>query len=259
MKELRSVDPTSDRPVYKQIGDILRDAIVSGGLAPGDQLPSEAELVDRFGVSNGTARKSLGLLRGEGLIVAEHGRGVFVRQRPRVRRLAYDRFSRKHREAGKAAYIAESEAEQVTPSVEVYYVGPERATADVAQRLGLKTGTKVLARKRRYLSDDRPTELADSFIPWDLAEGTPMTEVNPGPGGIYARLEESGHRLDHFTEEVTSRMPTPDETRALRLSAGTPVFGLVRVAYDGDGRAVEVCDTVMSSDEFVLSYRLPAN
>jgi GntR family transcriptional regulator len=54
-------------------------------------------------------------------------------------------------------------------------------------------------------------------------------------------------------------MPTPDETRALRLAAGTPVFGLVRVAYDVDGRAVEVCDTVMSSDEFVLSYQLPAD
>lgn len=258
MKELRSVDPTSDRPVYKQIADILRDAIVSEDLAPGDQLPSEAELVDRFGVSNGTARKSLGLLRGEGLIVAEHGRGVFVRQRPKVRRLAYDRFSRSHRDAGKAAYIAEAEAERVTPSVEVYYVGPEQATDSIADRLSVEPGAKVLARKRRYLSDGRPTELADSFLPWDLAGGTPMTEVNPGPGGIYARLEESGHRLDHFTEEVTARMPTPDETRALRLSAGTPVFGLIRVAYDVGGRAVEVCDTVMSSDEFVLSYRLPA-
>jgi len=259
MKELRSVDPTSDRPVYKQIADILRDAVVSGDLAPGDQLPSEADLMERFGVSNGTARKSLGLLRGEGLTVAEHGRGVFVRQRPKVRRLAYDRFSRSHRDAGKAAYIAESEAEQVTPSVEVYYVGPEQATAAVAQRLGIDPGSKVLARKRRYLSNGRPTEVADSFIPWEFAEGTAMVQVNPGPGGIYARLEESGHRLDHFTEEVTSRMPTPDEARALRLSAGTPVFGLVRVAYDTEDRAVEVCDTVMSSDEFVLSYRLPAD
>jgi GntR family transcriptional regulator len=259
VKELRSVDPTSDRPVYKQIADILRDAVVTGELAPGDQLPSESELVERFDVSNGTIRKALGLLRGEGLIVAEHGRGVFVRQRPKVRRLAYDRFARAHREAGKAAYLAEAEAEGVAPGVEVYYVGPEKATARVAELLGVKVGTKVLARKRRYLSDGRPTELADSFIPWSMAEGSPMVEVNPGPGGIYARLEELGHRLDHFTEEVTARMPTPDEARALRLSAGTPVFGLVRVAHDGEGLAVEVCDTVMSSDEYVLSYRLPAD
>jgi GntR family transcriptional regulator len=259
VKELRSVDPTSDRPVYKQIADILRDAVVGGELAPGDQLPSESELVDRFGVSNGTIRKSLGLLRGEGLVVAEHGRGVYVRTRPKVRRLAYDRFSRSHRQAGKAAYLVEAEAEGVTPDVEVYYVGPENATSEVAERLGVKPGVKLLARKRRYLSDGRPTELAESFIPWALAEGTAMVEVNTGPGGIYARLEDRGHRLDHYTEDVTSRMPTPDEARALRLSAGTPVFRLVRVAYTTEGLAVEVCDTVMSSDEYVLSYRLPAD
>src|SRR5918912_813495 len=108
---LRPVDPTSDRPVYKQIADQLRAAIESGELAPGARLPSEAELMSRYDVAQGTVRQALSLLRGEGLVIAQQGRGVFVRERPRLRRLASDRFSRKHREAGKAAYIAESETE----------------------------------------------------------------------------------------------------------------------------------------------------
>jgi GntR family transcriptional regulator len=53
-------------------------------------------------------------------------------------------------------------------------------------------------------------------------------------------------------------MPMPDETHALRLSPGVPVFHLVRTAYDTEGRAVEVCDTVMAADSYVLSYSLPA-
>jgi GntR family transcriptional regulator len=53
-------------------------------------------------------------------------------------------------------------------------------------------------------------------------------------------------------------MPSPDEVRSLRLAAGAPVFGLVRTAYDEAGRAVEVCDTVVAADRFVLSYELPA-
>lgn len=256
---LGGIDPTSDRPVYRQIAAALRDAIECGELGPGDRLPSESELMRRFGVAQGTVRHALALLRGEGIVVAEHGRGVYVRTRPRLRRRAYDRFTRKHREAGKAAYMAESEAEDVKPRVEVYFVGPAEADAEIAQRLGVKTGSKVLRRSRRYFSDEQPTELATSYIPWELAKDTAMVEENPGPGGVYARIEEAGHRLDHFEEEITARMPTPEEARALRLAAGSPVLTLLRTAYDTDGQVVEVCDTVMSADMYLLHYRLPAD
>ena len=54
-------------------------------------------------------------------------------------------------------------------------------------------------------------------------------------------------------------MPTPEEARALKLGSGVPVFRLVRTAYDLDGRAVEVCDTIMAADAYLLSYELPAH
>ncbi len=54
-------------------------------------------------------------------------------------------------------------------------------------------------------------------------------------------------------------MPVPDEARALLLAPGVPVFHLVRTAYDTDDRPVEVCDTVMAADAYVLSYQLPAH
>jgi GntR family transcriptional regulator len=54
-------------------------------------------------------------------------------------------------------------------------------------------------------------------------------------------------------------MPTPDEARVLALPPGVPVFRLVRTAFDADGRAVEVCDTIMASDAYLLAYDLPAH
>ena len=102
-------------------------------------------------------------------------------------------------------------------------------------------------------------EAAVSYIPADLAEGTPISQPNPWPGGIYARLEDQGHPLERFAEEVCARMPTPDEATHLGLPPGVPVFRLVRTAYDLNGRAVEVCDTVMSGDAYVLAYELPAH
>jgi GntR family transcriptional regulator len=53
-------------------------------------------------------------------------------------------------------------------------------------------------------------------------------------------------------------MPLPEEVRVLHLSPGVPVFVLVRTAFDTEGTAVEVCDTVMAADQYVLSYELPA-
>jgi GntR family transcriptional regulator len=101
--------------------------------------------------------------------------------------------------------------------------------------------------------------MASSFLPWSIVRGTPITEFDPGPGGIYARLEDLGFKFKHFSEEVTSRMPVPEETAALRLASGIPVFNLVRTAYDTEEQALEVCDTVMAADAYVLAYDLPAN
>ncbi|WP_432015003.1 GntR family transcriptional regulator [Streptomyces sp. HD1123-B1] len=251
------LDPTSDRAVFRQIADALREAIDKGRFREGDKLPSETELVDHFGVSRMTVRNSLSLLQQEGLVVSEHGKGVFVRPRPPVRRLASDRFARRHREQGKSAFTVEAEAAGSRPEVDGLEVKEERPSPDISARLG--SPRKVLARRRRYLLDGRPVEFATSYLPLDLARNTPIAQPNPGPGGIYARLEEMGHRLDHFDEEIRARMPSPQEVRTLQLASGVPVIHLVRTAYDSEGRAVEVCDTVMAADAYVLAYQLPAN
>ncbi|WKX71088.1 GntR family transcriptional regulator [Streptomyces sp. XD-27] len=251
------LDPTSDRAVFRQIADALREAIDKGRFREGDKLPSETELVDHFGVSRMTVRNSLSLLQQEGLVVSEHGKGVFVRPRPPVRRLASDRFARRHREQGKSAFTVEAEAAGSRPEVDGLEVKEEGPSPDISARLG--SPRKVLARRRRYLLDGRPVEFATSYLPLDLARNTPIAQPNPGPGGIYARLEEIGHRLDHFDEEIRARMPSPQEVRTLQLASGVPVIHLVRTAYDSEGRAVEVCDTVMAADAYVLAYQLPAN
>ena len=253
-----SIDPSSDRAVYKQIADHLRAAIGRERLHEGEQLPSEAQLMSHYGVARMTARNALRLLQDEGLITAEHGRGVYVRTRPPVRRLASDRFAQRHRKEGKAAFLAEASQAEATPAVDMIKVKAARPPAEVADRLNLPDDAKAVVRSRRYLLNGRPVETAVSYIPADLAEGTPIADPNPGPGGIYARLEEQGHTLARFTEEVAARMPTPDEARALSLPPGVPVFRLVRTAYDMDGRAVEVCDTIMAADAYLLAYELPA-
>ena len=73
------IDPQSATPVYMQVADIVRARILDGRLVPDRPVPSESQLQQEFGVARGTARKSIALLRDEGLVVTVRGRGSFVR------------------------------------------------------------------------------------------------------------------------------------------------------------------------------------
>lgn len=70
------------RPAYQQVADQLRELILTGALATGDRLPTEAELTANFGVSRSTVREALRLLASQGLITTLRGTtgGTFVAQ-----------------------------------------------------------------------------------------------------------------------------------------------------------------------------------
>lgn len=73
------LDPDDPRPASQQIANVLRAAIRTGRFAPGDRLPSQLELADRYGVARETVKAALRILRDERLIVTRQGSGAFVR------------------------------------------------------------------------------------------------------------------------------------------------------------------------------------
>ncbi|MCD2191467.1 GntR family transcriptional regulator [Actinomycetospora soli] len=256
--QLGAIDRASDRPPYRQIADQLRDLIDSGALVAGDKLPSEAVLIEHYGVARMTVRQAVQELRNEGRVVAEHGKGTYVRQPVQVRRLASERFARRHREAGLAAFSVEAQKTGFTPNVDQLEIATGPAAPEIRDRLRLGDDEEVVSRSRRYLADGQPVETAVSYLPASVAAGSRIVEADTGPGGIYARLEDMGFELDHFTEEVSARMPTAEERRRLQLTDGVPVVVLVRTAYDTTGRPLEVCDTLKAAPAYVLEYEVPA-
>jgi GntR family transcriptional regulator len=78
---VKHVDNMNPTPLYRQLADILREMITSGELEPRSLLPSESHLQQEHGVSRGTVRTAMGILRDEGLVVTISGRGTFVAPR----------------------------------------------------------------------------------------------------------------------------------------------------------------------------------
>ncbi len=170
-----------------------------------------------------------------------------------------DRFRVSHRRGAEAAYLAESEQSGATAKVSVLYIGPMEAPADIAERLGVDVGTQVLARRRLYFRNGTPVETASSYLPWAVVKDIPeLFAENPGPGGLYARLEDHGHTFAEFIETLQARPAAKAEASESALSPGAPVIQLVRDAVTKKGRVMEVCDTLMAADQFVLQYRIPA-
>ncbi|MDQ3405325.1 MAG: UTRA domain-containing protein, partial [Actinomycetota bacterium] len=158
----------------------------------------------------------------------------------------------------RAAFLVEADASGRRATVDQISVTTEPVPSGVAERLRLPEGTRVVMRSRRYLANSVPIEIATSYIPESIASGTAITSTDTGPGGIYARIEEQGYELARFTEEVSARMPTPEERKVLQIGAGVPVMTLMRTAYDINDLPVEVCDTVKVSHAYVLEYDIPA-
>jgi GntR family transcriptional regulator len=258
---MEPVDRSLDRPVYKQIADILRARIDQAVYAEGESLPSENVLAKTYSVNRRTVQNAYKELIAEGKVRAAHGSGYFVTTRPPVRRLAFDRFARRHREEGKAAFTVEMAAAgksyDVKNDVEMLALEIGTAPESIAARLQVGESDAVLIRSRRYLVEGTPLQVATSYVPMDVADGTPIMLADTGPGGIYARIEEKGFMLSRFTEDIRF-VPADDRTASLlNLGTGSFVIHLVRTAFSGN-RVVEVCDTHMLPAAFELSYELPA-
>jgi len=111
-----AIDPSADRPVYKQLADLIRASIDGGELRPGQRLPAESDYVAEFGISRDSVRRAMAVLRGEGLIITEL-RGSRVR------------------EPGEAVTV------QITPGT---HVTARMPTEPERKRLGIAEGVPIL-------------------------------------------------------------------------------------------------------------------
>jgi GntR family transcriptional regulator len=241
---------------YREIAADLRHRIEAGEYPPGALLPTIAELTRSYGAARQTVRAAIASLAQNGLVDPVKRRGTVVLAPPTVQRLSRSRLAQSERRHGRGAFLSDAEVSGFMPSVTVG-VRTEPATSRIAQQLAIRPDDLVLVRDRVMHADGVPVQVAVSRFPKTLTEGTAVEREDTGPGGVYARLEEAGHKLTRFTESVRSRLPTPVEAEVLRLRDGQHVLAVTRVAFAG-ATPVEVNDMVLTADRYELVYEISA-
>src|SRR3954470_2641059 len=124
---LGDLDPDDPRQASQQIANVLRAAILTRKLAPGDRLPSQPELASRYGVARETVKRALETLRGERLIVTRQGSGAFVRaqtQRPvELRPVIQSLFDDTHVSIDFAGFSGETLRDALSESLDLVRAG----------------------------------------------------------------------------------------------------------------------------------------
>ena len=244
---------------YERVAAELRAAILSGDLTPATRLPRHADLAERYGVSEIVIRQAIDDLKNAGLVETRGRGGTWVRERPPVRRVSSLRYLA---DLGPQAEPQTSFTRDQGITWAQYGLDVAYRWIEAGQRLaglfGVEPGTRVLERRFVFHASGVPAQISRPCLLASDVEGTPVAEPGnePWPGGTIAQLRTLGIEVDDITESVATRMPTPDESRTLRIGHGVPVFAITRLMLAA-GRVVEVADPiVIPGDRAILDYRI---
>lgn len=210
------------------IAEDLRNQIATGRLKPGERLPSEAQLAARYTVSTPTLRNALALLQGEGLVEKIHGSGNFVRHP--LRRITY---------VGGGSTLCAQSDEPLRTTVRTTHLRAHGHLPALLKVTPCSPLTEFLCLSHEGKS---PHSLARIYMPRELAP------VGIPEGLLAARLEQRRPPLAEVREMVSTRLPTPDEVTALRISSALAVLSITRVGTDTTGRVVEAALLVLPGD-----------
>ncbi len=247
---------------YEPVLADIREQIGNGTLTPGAWLPSEASLMQHYGLSRYTVREAIRRLAGDGLIEVVDGKGSYVR--PRADRAAHTdtRAVWTHPQPGGAEAFTDADTAG-WHDVETPGTYRTNATVDLALALGVPEHTPLFVHDRLLSTADTPGSTTNrrmthrTYIPMSTCTRVAALADNPfrTPDDLYAVLTTAGITL-RWAETVRATIPAPDDTTTLRVPPGSPVLITRRTTTDPEGRPLLLEETRRSAHDTQLTYPL---
>ena len=235
-----SLDAEASPHLYLQVRNGLARLISERRFSVDEALPSERVLAEKLGISRVTARKAIGALVAEGLIVRRHGSGNYIAPRLEQPLTRLTSFTEELRQRGfepRSRWIRR-------------VVGAAMSEEMVA--LGLSPGSKVARLERVRLADETPMAYETSALPTAV-----VADPQAVQDSLYAYLAERDLAPVRALQHIRAANANARHAELLSIPPGQALLFITRVGYCADGRAVEITHTWCRSDyyDFVAELR----
>lgn len=227
----------SQKPMYRQIADTLREQISSGELKPGDALPTESALQAMFSVSRVTIRQALKRLTEEQIIESIQGSGSYVKEE----RVNYDIYQL----TGFYEKLADRNVDTHS-DVKVFEV--IKADVRLAEKLQLAPDDKVWHVKRVRFIKQKPVNLEETWMPLALFADLTWEVMENSKYHYIEQIKKMV--IDRSEQELLPVMPSEEAIAALSLDPAKPILEKVSRGFLKDGRVFEFSRNVFNSDDY---------
>ena len=223
------------QPLYRQIKALVTQSLVAGEWRPGEPIPSEIELAQRYSVSQGTVRKAVAELAEERLLVRQQGKGTFVASHAEER--SQFPFLRIHPDA--------NELKELTAKL----ISLTRVRdAHSARLLGLSPTATVLVLTRLLTLNTAPACYEEVRLPAPRFKGLTAAVIDQHECMLYSMYETRfGVRVLQAEERLKAVAAPREAAAALQIAPGTPLLQIERIAFTYGREPAELrssyCDT----------------
>jgi GntR family transcriptional regulator len=229
-------------PLYARVLEALRSDLAAGVWRPGDQMPTEPDLMGRFGVSRITIRQALSELVHAGVLYRRSGKGTFVTQ-PKIEQELH----------ALTGFVEDMIALGMRATARVVSVERVPADATVAQYLEVPQGRQVLRIERVRLGNDEPLSFDVTYLPPALGERVAREDLSVHP--IFTLLEDKyGIPLGYADYRIHAATADAHVARQLEIARGAPVLVIERMAYSDNGTPLD-CERLHYRGDRI-SYRM---
>ena len=232
------LDRRSFKPIYFQLSELIQNQIEDGELLPGDQLPSERNLMIQFGISRNSVRLAIDYLIRAGLVYRVPAKGTFVASG----KMQYGLF-------GMTSFSEDMQRLGRQPGVNILDFSVITPSPRIRQALHLSVDQQVFKIERLRLADGEPLALHTSYIPQDLCPQLSRADLEGE--SLYKVLEEKYGMLLWRSERVVEPVIARDyEVELLKVQLGSPLLLVEGSTYLVEDRPFEYVKIVYRSDRF---------
>jgi len=232
------IDTASFSPLYKEVKRRLTGSIAAGEWRPGEALPSETRLAQRFAVSIGTLRKAIDELVAERIVVRHQGRGTFVATHS-ANRLLFHFF-----------HVVPRGGDKQYPDTTTLAFRRGRAEAPEAAKLQLSPGDPVLRVRNLLALGGRPVMLDDLVLPQRLFPDLTEKILTARDNTIYHLYQTRyGINVLRTSERLSAVLADAETAKLLNLRKGAPLLEINRIAFTYHSAPVELRRSLVDTTE----------